>query len=162
MLLELLQPFHTGMERMKVIQQLRTGQLPPELTTSWPHAVRIFLFEKNCEESWQNVTSCFVPYLNIAGKTYQWFTCGIPCFKTNCMWTSSTNRCVDSLQHWEWCSLPVVLKRRNYSLAARGSCIKGPRNSWATAQIINSWKGLGTVTEKVCSHVFILTFKFQK
>ncbi|XP_026285032.1 eukaryotic translation initiation factor 2-alpha kinase 1-like [Frankliniella occidentalis] len=40
-LLELLQPFHTDMERMKVIQELRTGHLPPELTTTWPHAARL-------------------------------------------------------------------------------------------------------------------------
>lgn len=37
--LELLQPFHTDMERSKVIQKLRTGHLPPELSRIWPHAV---------------------------------------------------------------------------------------------------------------------------
>ncbi|KAK3908887.1 Eukaryotic translation initiation factor 2-alpha kinase 1 [Frankliniella fusca] len=40
-LLELLQPFHTDMERMKVIQKLRSGHLPPDLTTTWPHAARL-------------------------------------------------------------------------------------------------------------------------
>lgn len=39
--LELLQPFHTDMERSKVIQKLRSGHLPSELTTTWPHAARL-------------------------------------------------------------------------------------------------------------------------
>ncbi|KAJ1520214.1 hypothetical protein ONE63_004424 [Megalurothrips usitatus] len=40
-LLELLHPFHTDMERSKVIQKLRTGHLPSDLSTTWPHAARV-------------------------------------------------------------------------------------------------------------------------
>ncbi|XP_075212882.1 eukaryotic translation initiation factor 2-alpha kinase 1-like isoform X2 [Lycorma delicatula] len=40
-LLELIRPFHTEMERSKVISQLKRGQIPAELTAKWPDLAKI-------------------------------------------------------------------------------------------------------------------------
>lgn len=41
LLLELIQPFQTDMERVKVIGQLRAGHIPTEITASWPHLAHV-------------------------------------------------------------------------------------------------------------------------
>ncbi|KAL1124771.1 hypothetical protein AAG570_001392 [Ranatra chinensis] len=38
-LLELIKPFQTAMERCKVLSQLKAGQVPPDIASTWPHLV---------------------------------------------------------------------------------------------------------------------------